>query len=164
MAKANRPTSYQAVIETPLPGSPCIGIRLRQGKLVAVDLLETPCSPCATEEEGVEQAVAWFRRYFSHSPADFPLPLQLEGTDFQQRVWQQLLRIPRGQVVRYGDLAEELGSSARAVAGACRANPIPFIVPCHRVVAANGPGGYMGESGGQALAIKRWLLQHEGHV
>ena len=73
-------------------------------------------------------------------------------------------RIPIGQVVTYGELAKALDSSARAVAGACRANPIPILIPCHRVVAATGLGGYMGETGGEALAIKQWLLQHEGYV
>jgi methylated-DNA-[protein]-cysteine S-methyltransferase len=84
------------------------------------------------------------------------------GTDFQKRVWRALSRIPSGEVRTYGELARELVSGPRAVAGACRANPWPLIVPCHRIVAANGEGGYCGQTQGPYLAIKRWLLAHEG--
>jgi methylated-DNA-[protein]-cysteine S-methyltransferase len=73
-------------------------------------------------------------------------------------------RIPAGRTRTYGDLARELGSSARAVGGACGANPLPVVVPCHRVIAANGAlGGFMGaKDDGFELGIKRWLLGHEG--
>jgi methylated-DNA-[protein]-cysteine S-methyltransferase len=164
MAEAKHCAPYQAVIATPLPGFPCLGIRLREGELIAVDLLGPSCAPCTTGAEGSEQVLAWFHHYFSNTPPGNIPTLAPEGTAFQQRVWQRLQGIPRGQVMHYAELAQELGTSARAVAGACRANPIPFIVPCHRVIAASGPGGYMGKTGGQALAIKRWLLQHEGYV
>jgi methylated-DNA-[protein]-cysteine S-methyltransferase len=164
MVEVKQHAPYQAVIESPLPGHPCIGIRVAQGSLTAVELLGPSCHPCLSKEEGVAEVAAWFRHYFSRTPHMPPPPLKPQGTPFQQRVWQRLLQIPSGAVVRYGELAQELGSSARAVAGACRANPIPLIIPCHRVIAATGPGGYMGQSGGEALAIKRWLLQHEGHV
>jgi methylated-DNA-[protein]-cysteine S-methyltransferase len=84
------------------------------------------------------------------------------GTPFQRRVWQRLSAIPAGETLTYGALARELGTSARAVGGACRTNPIPLVIPCHRVVATNGLGGYSGERGGDWLAKKRWLLAHEG--
>jgi len=89
------------------------------------------------------------------------LPLAPQGTPFQQRVWQRLQQIPPGRRVTYGELAEELGTGARAVGGACRANAIPLLIPCHRVVAANGDGGFAGHTRGRWLEIKRWLLQHE---
>jgi methylated-DNA-[protein]-cysteine S-methyltransferase len=79
-------------------------------------------------------------------------------------VWQLLQQIPTGQTRRYGELATQLGSSAQAVAGACRANPLSILIPCHRVVAAGGLGGYMGQTEGEALEIKRWLLHYEGYV
>ncbi|MGM0593267.1 MAG: methylated-DNA--[protein]-cysteine S-methyltransferase, partial [Pseudomonadota bacterium] len=72
--------------------------------------------------------------------------------------------IPAGEALTYAELASRVGSSARAVAGACRANPMPLLIPCHRVVAVDGPGGYLGSTAGQALAIKRWLLRHEGYL
>jgi methylated-DNA-[protein]-cysteine S-methyltransferase len=76
-------------------------------------------------------------------------------------VWQRLREIPAGRTLSYGVLARELGTSARAVGGACRANPVPLAIPCHRVVAATGLGGYSGARGGDWLEKKRWLLRHE---
>lgn len=95
-----------------------------------------------------------------------PIPPQHpdSGTPYQRRVWQLLQQIPAGEVRTYGELAAELGSSPRAVAQACRANPIPVLIPCHRVVGKGGIGGYMGKSEGPELEIKRWLLHHEGYV
>jgi len=91
----------------------------------------------------------------------FSLPLLTSGTPFQQRVWQALQAIPYGQVLSYGALAKQLGSSARAIGGACRANPIPVIIPCHRVVAAHDIGGFSGDRYGGKVIIKQWLLAHE---
>ena len=102
-----------------------------------------------------------FQAYFRDATHDFGIVVQLVGTAFQQRVWQALRRIPSGAVKRYGDLAAELGSSARAVGNACRANPCPILVPCHRVVAQRGLGGFAGQTDGASMAIKVWLLRHE---
>lgn len=107
------------------------------------------------------EMVRQLRLYFSQRPFTFNLPLKLGGTPFQQRVWQAMQQIPYGQVVRYGELAAQLGSSARAVGGACGANPVPVIVPCHRVVAAHDLGGFSGSCGSESLGIKQWLLEHE---
>ncbi len=93
----------------------------------------------------------------------FDMPLSQHGTAFQQRVWQAIAAIPAGQVRTYGQLAREIGSGPRAVANACGANHLPLVVPCHRVVAQNGLGGFMqGKQNG--LKIKHWLLKHEGVV
>lgn len=92
----------------------------------------------------------------------FDIPLELHGTEFQQRVWRALQKIPLGQTRTYGQLADMLNSSARAVGNACRQNPVPLIVPCHRVVAKNGIGGFSGQTRGVPIARKRWLLSHEG--
>lgn len=96
--------------------------------------------------------------------ADYPLkvPLAPKGTAFQQRVWALLQKIPAGSVRTYGDIAAELGSSPRAVGNACRANPIPLFIPCHRVVSKSGLGGFAGKTRGHYLAIKKALLRHEG--
>ena len=85
-------------------------------------------------------------------------PILLVGTDFQHRVWSALLDIPTGQTVTYGELAARIGKpkAARAVGTALGANPVPFFVPCHRVVAANGLGGFTG-----GLDIKKRLLSIE---
>lgn len=101
-------------------------------------------------------------RYWQHPEHVFSLPLRADGTPFQQRVWQAMCAIPSGQVARYGDLARQLGSAARAVGGACGRNPLPIVIPCHRVVAAHDLGGFNQSRGEDTLSIKRWLLQHEG--
>ena len=85
----------------------------------------------------------------------------LSGTDFQRRVWQALSDIQPGAPLTYGQLAEKLGTAPRAVGGACGANPIPVIVPCHRVVSASGLGGFMRTRYLGPLNIKSWLLAHE---
>ena len=92
----------------------------------------------------------------------FDVELEARGTEFQRKVWQALQQIPAGCVITYGDLARQLKTSARAVGNACRANPIPLIIPCHRVVAKSGPGGFAGSRNGTPMKIKTGLLEHEG--
>jgi methylated-DNA-[protein]-cysteine S-methyltransferase len=108
-----------------------------------------------------EDAMNQMLRYFDDPQYRFTLPLSMAGSAFRQRVWSALRKISAGDVRSYGQLARMLSSSARAVGGACRANPIPIIVPCHRVVAKSGVGGYGGAIDGDRLQIKRWLLNHE---
>jgi methylated-DNA-[protein]-cysteine S-methyltransferase len=97
--------------------------------------------------------------YFDDPATVFDLPLAPAGTPFRRRVWEAMRAIPLGRTESYGAIAARLGSSARAVGGACGANPIPIIIPCHRVVGADGRlGGY---SGGEGADTKRFLLAHE---
>ena len=98
--------------------------------------------------------------YFDGRRRQFALPLALDGTPFQQKVWAALRRIPYGEVLNYGALAAQIGSAPRPVGGACARNPLPIIVPCHRVMAADGGlGGYSGLDG---VNTKRFLLALEG--
>ena len=98
--------------------------------------------------------------YFGGARDTFDLPLNPAGTDFQKAVWRIMLRIPKGDFRTYGDVADELEGSARAVGSACGANPIPIIIPCHRILAAGGKlGGFSAEGG---VEDKVWLLKHEG--
>ena len=99
--------------------------------------------------------------YLRNPRYPFGLSLATGGSSFQARVWLRLQEIPPGEVMTYGELAADLKSGPRAVANACRMNPFPIVVPCHRVVAKNGLGGYAGFRDGWALAFKRWLLAHE---
>ena len=102
--------------------------------------------------------------YFSGKLRQFDLPLRLTGTPFQVKVWEQLQQIPYGQVISYGELARRVAQpgASRAVGGANRRNPIPIIVPCHRVISAGGAlGGYSGNCEG-STQIKRALLKLEG--
>jgi len=102
------------------------------------------------------------KHYFLTATAISSVALLPRGTSFQKSVWNELCKIPLGETRTYGEIAKKLNSSARAVGNACRKNPIAIIIPCHRVVSATGIGGYAGKTGGKQLAIKRWLLNHEG--
>jgi methylated-DNA-[protein]-cysteine S-methyltransferase len=105
-------------------------------------------------------AVRQLTEYFAGSRRDFDLPLRLQGTDFQQRVWRELTEIPFGETWSYGKLARRIDkpSASRAVGLANGQNPISIIVPCHRVIGADG--SLTGYGGG--LERKSWLLAHEG--
>ncbi len=108
------------------------------------------------------QVARELREYFAGSRREFTVPLAPAGTDFQRSVWDALLRIPYGSTRSYREVAMEAGrpGAARAVGQANARNPLPVIVPCHRVLASDGSlGGYMGDWGeGEGSAIKRWLL------
>jgi len=116
-------------------------------------------------EAGVETTLLATARdqlteYFDGRRRNFDLPLSPDGTDFQRRVWDAMCAIPYGETRAYGDLAHDLDSAARAVGTACGRNPIPILIPCHRVV---GKGGALtGYSGGGGLDTKQFLLELEG--
>lgn len=108
----------------------------------------------------LERAKGQLEEYFDGRRRDFDLPLAPPGTTYQRRIWDALSAIPYGEVRRYGALATELDSAPRAIGGACGRNPIPIIIPCHRVVGHNGSlGGYSGMEG---IDTKRFLLRLEG--
>jgi len=114
--------------------------------------------------EMAEQVVYQLQHYFEDPGWEFDLPLDLAGTPFQQRLWNSLSRVPAGQTDTYGQLAQQLHSGAQAVGQACRRNPIPVVIPCHRIVSRQGMGGYAGEMDGEKMRIKKALLTHEGYV
>ena len=153
-------TDYSLVLDSPLGR---LGVRLQQQRVCAVDFLPASASPMAGAGQLAARVAAEFSAYFRDPGSAFRLPLELQGTPFQRRVWAALLAIPPGETRSYGELASQLGTGARAVGNACRRNPLPIIVPCHRVVGAAGIGGYSGQTAaGPELARKRWLLAHEG--
>jgi methylated-DNA-[protein]-cysteine S-methyltransferase len=110
----------------------------------------------------LDQAVLQLTEYFDGHRRDFDLPVSLAGTAFQLAVWEQLVALDFGEVVSYGELGVSTGrpTAGRAVGGAVGANPIPIIVPCHRVLGAGRR--ITGYSGGEGIPTKSWLLQHEG--
>ena len=131
--------------------------------VIAVDFdqpaTQRSTAPTTSLQRKIKQQID---KYFHHQQTQFDLPLQPHGTAYQQRVWRKLTEIPFGQVTTYGELAKILSSSPRAVGNACRANPIPLLIPCHRVVAQQGIGGYAGKTAGKQILTKRKLLAHEG--
>ena len=149
---------YDAVIAVPFGR---LGVTLKNGRLADINFLDRKIPLRPPTDTAARHVCVALRAYLKKPRGKFRLPLATDGTDFQQRVWRALQRIPAGRVLSYGELAPNLKPGARAVATACRANSIPIVIPCHRVVAANGKGGFMGKTGGRALAIKDWLLTHE---
>jgi methylated-DNA-[protein]-cysteine S-methyltransferase len=110
----------------------------------------------------LREACDQLQDYFDGKRMSFNLPLAAEGSAFQKRVWAALCAIPPGETRSYADIARAISSAPRAVGGANGANPIPLIIPCHRVIAADGSlGGY---SGGDGPATKRYLLDHESRA
>lgn len=109
--------------------------------------------------EVLERAVDQLGAYFDGSREEFDLPLRVAGGDFQARVCDAIAAIPYGRTRTYGHLARDLGAPPQAVGQGCGGNPIPVIIPCHRVLAATGLGGFSGEGG---IETKVWLLRHEG--
>ena len=107
----------------------------------------------------LKETATQLEEYFAGERTDFDLPMELDGTPFQREVWAELTRIPYGETISYGELARRVGrpNGPRAVGQANGRNPIPIIVPCHRVLASNGIGGY-----GGGLEVKRALLAAGG--
>ena len=107
----------------------------------------------------LKETAAQLEEYFAHERTEFDIPMELDGTAFQKEVWAELSRIPYGETISYGELARRVGrpKGPRAVGQANGRNPIAIIVPCHRVLASNGIGGY-----GGGLPVKRALLALEG--
>lgn len=153
-----QPSEFQAIIAAPFGK---LGVRCSETAVTGIEflsldaLLQSPASPLA--ERCVEQLVRWF----ADPDVRFDLPLEPHGTAHQNKVWRAMLAIPRGQVRTYCDLATEIGSAPRAVGQACGSNPIPIVIPCHRVVGKAGLGGFMHRADVGALNIKSWLLHHE---
>jgi methylated-DNA-[protein]-cysteine S-methyltransferase len=112
----------------------------------------------------LSQAMLQLSAYFSNPHMVFTVPIRLQGTAFQQKVWDFLRTIPVGKTVTYKELAQSVHSSARAVGNACRENPLPIIIPCHRVVGQACLGGFHGQTIGLWLEVKRWLLEHETKI
>jgi methylated-DNA-[protein]-cysteine S-methyltransferase len=133
-------------------------VSARDGAVVALDIGRR-----AAREDGsplLAEAAAQLEAFFRRELKRFDLPLAPAGTAFEQAVWRAMLAIPFGAVRTYGALAREVDGIARAVGTACGRNPIPIIIPCHRVVAGDGRlGGY---SGGRGRETKCALLAHEG--
>jgi methylated-DNA-[protein]-cysteine S-methyltransferase len=130
-----------------------------EGKII---VLEWGQAPQGIETPVLKEAKAQLAAYFSGKLTQFDLPLDPYGTDHQKKVWAIMSQIPFGQTLTYGDIAKKINSSAQAVGGACGKNPIPIIIPCHRVMGMKGK--MTGYSGGEGIETKEQLLRMEAAI
>ncbi len=131
-------------------------LTVKDGALLRLEWREGPMGqPTGVLAEAVDQ----LRAYFDGTLRDFSIPIAPQRSETQQRFADALRAIPYGETRTYGDLASDLGMPAQAIGQCCGANPVPILIPCHRVLAANGLGGF---SGGGGIEAKVALLKHEG--
>ncbi len=147
-----------AVIATP---AGFIRLQTEGNKLIKAEWTTDSATEKPAKTEYLKDVAQQINDYWHNPGVQFSVKRVQQGTVFMNKVWQALETIPSGQTRTYGELAKLLNTSARAVGNACRNNPYPLIVPCHRVVSASGVGGYDGETEGKKLAIKQKLLVHE---
>ncbi len=152
------PHSFSAIVSAPFGA---IGIKADASHITELVYLPPSFEAQEATQPLAARAAQQVAAYLQDPEYRFDLPLQPRGTAFQQRVWQAICAIPPGKLQTYGQMARELHSAPRAVGQACGANWFPLIIPCHRVTAANGLGGFAHATGGFLLDTKRWLLAHE---
>lgn len=154
-------TLFSAIVAAPFGA---IGIRIDAEQVRELVYLTPAFAPSAPSNALAERAATQVAAYLRDPECAFDLPLAPAGTAFQRRVWEVIAAIPRGDVLTYGEVARIIGSAPRAVGQACGANWYPLIIPCHRVTAAGGLGGFshQDDASGFHLGVKRWLLAHEG--
>lgn len=138
-----------------------VAVRTRDGRVTDISYLPPSAPVVAPRNALAERAAKQLEAYRTDPDTHFELPLLIEGTPFQRRLWAALCDIPRGKTLTYGELARRLDGEPRAVGQACGDNRLPIVIPCHRVVAANGIGGFAHATRGYLLEAKRWLLAHE---
>ncbi len=148
----------KAIIETP---AGLLQLHARENELIQVEWLAGGAVPEPAKGEFLKNVVDQIQQYWQNPDTQFVIKRIQQGTEFMNKVWKALEQIPPGQTRTYGELAKLLGTSARAVGNACRNNPYPLIVPCHRIVSAKDLGGYDGATAGEKLSIKQKLLAHE---
>ena len=151
--------TYQARHPTPFA---VLGIRTGSGMLKGIDYLPRGAATLSPLDRVAEETCRQIERYLDDPEFPFDVPFEFDGTPFQCRVWREIARIPSGNTLTYLAVARRLRSAPRPVGGACGANRIPLVIPCHRVVASSGLGGFMKAKSGSPLEIKKWLLAHEG--
>ena len=152
---------FSAIVGAPFGA---IGIRTEAGVIRELVYLPPHFNEKDATDALADEAAAQVQRYFADPDFQFNLPLIAAGSVFQQKVWGAIASIPRGTVRTYGQIAKHIGSAPRAVGQACGANWFPLVIPCHRVTAAGGLGGFSNhdDENGFHLSVKRWLLRHEG--
>jgi len=138
-----------------------VGVVTREDRVVEIRYLPPSVALQRPRNALAAAAARQLERYREDADARFDLPVLVEGSSLQRAVWDAMCAIPRGSTRTYGDIARELDVDARAIGQACGDNRLPIVIPCHRVVAADGLGGFGHATGGYLLEAKRWLLAHE---
>ena len=138
-----------------------VAVKTRGERVAEIRYLPPDTSLLQPKNPLAERMARQLAAYLEDPDTRFELPLLVEGTPFQRRLWEALCRIPRGKTLTYGALAQRLGAEARAVGQACGDNRLPIVIPCHRVVASGGIGGFAHSTRGYLVEAKRWLLAHE---
>ncbi len=151
---------YAAILPAPCAA---LGVRLdADGGLAGIHFLPPETPVRAANIPAVQELQVELAAYYADPAHRFRLAFVPPGTPFRRRVWAAIAAIPAGRTRTYGEIARDLGSAPRAVGQAVGDNPLPILIPCHRVLAASGLGGFMHGREGFPLAVKRWLLRHEG--
>ena len=149
---------YDVVVEFPKFK---VGVKTQGDLVVEIRYLPASVEAFPAKNPLAARAAKQLEQYRDNPDTTFDLPLRIEGSDLQRVVWVAMCAIPRGKTRTYGELAEEIGADARAIGQCCGDNKLPIVIPCHRVVAADGIGGFGHSTGGYLLEAKRWLLMHE---
>ena len=152
------PAVHSAPLDSPIGRLVVIG---SDKAVTEVSWSDTKVETPAPKHTAVAEAVRQLTAYFEGRLHQFDVPMAPRGSTFQSRVWGALSAIPYGETASYGEIARLIGSAARPVGMACGANPIPILIPCHRVIAASGR--LTGYSGGDGIKTKRMLLALENH-
>ena len=153
--------AFAARLRTPFA---VLGITIDGDALASIRYLPLTERTMPARSAVARRVVDELSQYLADPAHRFGMPLRIVGTPFQQRVWEAIAAIPLGESRTYAEIARSVRSSARAVGGACGANRLALVIPCHRVVGSAGSlGGFMHRSDGDPVAIKRWLLRHEGY-
>ncbi len=164
-SRISKPTNLEQCVITAPFGGLAISTELVDGSLMisGIRYLERFQPTRKPQNALANRAKEQIEAYFEDPSFQFNLPLKRQGTFYQRRVWTAISEIVHGKTMTYGELAKKIKSGPRAVGGACGANYYPLLIPCHRVLSANGLGGFMQQAGaGWGMDIKRWLLAHEG--
>lgn len=150
--------SYQAKLPAPFA---VLGVRTIGERLIGIEYLPREAATLKPQTAFAREVCRQLLAYLKKPSFEFDLAFDYDGTDFQKRVWKAVHAIPSGSVLSYKQVAKKIGSAPRPVGTACGANLIPILIPCHRVVASQGIGGFMNVRRGAAIEVKRWLLHHE---
>ena len=153
---------YDVVVEFPRMK---VGVKTRGERVVEISYLPLSAKTVAPTNALAARAAEQLESYRQNPDTRFDLPVVVEGTPLQRAVWEAMCAIPRGKTRTYVELASELEAAhfctPRDIGQACGDNRLPIVIPCHRVVAADGIGGFGHATGGYLLEAKRWLLMHE---